>query len=527
VFFLNLGQRSLWEPDEGRYAQISREMVESGDWLTPRLNYIKHFDKPPITYWLIGASFKLLGQNEFSAHLPLALVGLGGVLVTFLLGKKMFGPRCGFCASVILISSLGYPALSRILSTDIVFSFFCLLCYLFFIQKNYPLFYVSLALGFMTKGPVVFVITLIPICALLIFEKDRSTFKRMHLIRGLVLSAALGLPWYIHQILLNKGLLYDWTYQQTLNRIIRQIQQPFYFFIPVLIGLFFPWIFFTIFSLRRKLIFNRAPLEQEQTKILILFFWFIIPFIFFSAIGKKLVPYMLPLLPPLAIITARAWEEVIDSPHILKTKAFAISYYVFLSSLVLIFVSLIVFLRNDFNIPFEVARIRPNIIAISIILAAAIIVSLSLFKLKKVVPLFWTIAFTSSLFFFGVIDILPKIETDISKSIKPLALKIKEDLRPQDKVVNYRCFLKSLPFYLKRRTIVVERERNLTYEKTGHWQDYLIKDKEEFYRLLSARDSKVFCITYTWEFKEIREEYSRPLYFLGRAGKYVLFVNRI
>ena len=125
VLFFNLGKRSFWEPDEGRYAEISREMVESGDWLTPRLNYIKHFDKPPITYWLIGSSFKFLGQSEFAAHLPLVILALGGVLVTYSLAKELFGRRAGFLSAIILISSFGYPGLSRVLSTDIIFTFFC------------------------------------------------------------------------------------------------------------------------------------------------------------------------------------------------------------------------------------------------------------------------------------------------------------------------------------------------------------------------------------------------------------------
>ena len=122
---------------------------------------------------------------------------------------------------------------------------------------------------------------------------------------------------------------------------------------------------------------------------------------------------------------------------------------------------------------------------------------------------------------------MPKIEANIGKSIKGLALKIGEDLSPQDKVVNYRCFLKSLPFYLKRRTIVVERQRNIAYEEDpAQYQNYLLKDKEELYRLLTSKTFKVYCITYTWEWEKIQKDYPRPLYLLGQAGKYILFVNR-
>ncbi len=527
VLFFNLGKRNFWEPDEGRYAEISREMAESGDWLTPRLNYIKHFDKPPMVYWLIGSSFKLFGQNEFAGHLPLVILGLAGVLLTFALGKRLFGSRCGFLAAVILISSLGYPALARILSTDIIFSFFCLLCYLFFIRRNYLLFYFSLALAFMTKGPVALVITLIPITVFLLYEKQLPDLKRLYCGFGIILFLALGLPWYIYQILQNQGLLNDWVVQHTLNRIVREIKQPFYFFIPVLIGLFFPWIFFFVPALKGRLYFKRAALDDDHAKMLLLFFWFALPFLFFSCIGKKLVPYILPLLPPLAIMIARLWAQAWDNPKILVSKIFTVSSYIFLSCLGILAAAVIIFLSLGFEHKLNIAAAHPNIVALPVILAAGIIVALYALRSRKVKWLFWAIACTSMVFFLTAIDLLPKIEANIGRSIKPLAMKIKQDLSPEDKVVNYRCFLKGLPFYLGRRTIVVERQRNIAYEEDpGQLPDYLLKDKTALYGLLSAKDVKVYCITYTWEFQKIEQEYQRPLYLLGRAGKYVLFANK-
>ena len=78
--FFKLGERALFDPDEGRYAEIAREMYESGDWITPRLNQVKHFDKPPLTYWLAATSYSIFGVNEFAARLPSALAGIGGII---------------------------------------------------------------------------------------------------------------------------------------------------------------------------------------------------------------------------------------------------------------------------------------------------------------------------------------------------------------------------------------------------------------------------------------------------------------
>ncbi|MFC1699904.1 glycosyltransferase family 39 protein [Candidatus Omnitrophota bacterium] len=526
ILFFNAGKKSFWEPDEGRYAEISREMLESGDWLTPRLNYIKHFDKPPLAYWLIGSSFKLLGQTEFAGHLPHILLGLSGILATFYLGQNLFDRRTGFLAALILSTSLGYPALARVLNTDIILAFFCLLSYLFFAQKRFILFYLALALGFMTKGPIILMLALVPICAFLIYTKQFQTLKKMRWGLGVPLFALVALPWFIYQISQNQKLLLDWTVHQTLHRIIQPGEQPFYFFIPVLLGFFFPWIFFLPLSLNQRLSFRRIQPDQDKLNILFLFLWFILPFIFFSCIGKKLVPYLVPLLPALAIISARFWHQVFDHPKILRQKYFKMSFYLFFSVLILIGLSLAAFLILGFDQKLHIETARLNIIVLAIAVIIGAVSCLLFYKKERSGWLFTSLAVISTVFLLNAIDLLPKIEVNNSKSIKPLALKIQQDLRPEDKVVNYRCFLKSLPFYLKRRTIVVERQRHLVYEgDVEHWRDYLLKDKQDLYRLFSSKD-KVYCITYTWEFKDIKRDYSRPLYLLDRVGKYVLFTNR-
>jgi 4-amino-4-deoxy-L-arabinose transferase-like glycosyltransferase len=119
TFFLLLGSRALNEPDEGRYSEIAREMIETGDWLVPHFWYLPHLDKPPMTYWLVAASMKLFGQNEWAVRLPVALAGVSGVWATFLLGCSIGGRRAGFWSALILQTSLLYFVMSRMLTTDI------------------------------------------------------------------------------------------------------------------------------------------------------------------------------------------------------------------------------------------------------------------------------------------------------------------------------------------------------------------------------------------------------------------------
>ena len=119
TFFFLLGSRALNEPDEGRYSEIAREMIETGDWLVPHFWYLPHLDKPPMTYWLGAASMKLFGQNEWAVRLPVALAGISGVWATFLLGSSIGGRRVGFWSALILQTSLLYFVMARFLTTDI------------------------------------------------------------------------------------------------------------------------------------------------------------------------------------------------------------------------------------------------------------------------------------------------------------------------------------------------------------------------------------------------------------------------
>src|SRR5437762_4512926 len=124
TFLFLLGSRSLNEPDEGRYAEIAREMLELNDWIVPHLWYAPHLDKPPLTYWSVAVSMAIFGRNEWAVRLPLALAGLSGVWVSYRLGRALGGQRVGLWSALILQSSLLYFVMARMLTTDILLTQF-------------------------------------------------------------------------------------------------------------------------------------------------------------------------------------------------------------------------------------------------------------------------------------------------------------------------------------------------------------------------------------------------------------------
>jgi 4-amino-4-deoxy-L-arabinose transferase-like glycosyltransferase len=116
ALFLFLGTRGLNEPDEGRYAEIAREMAATGEWLVPHLNGFERFQKPPLLYWLTAASIHFLGANEWAARLPSALAALGVVLLTYSIARRIFDPAAAVTAVLVLVSSIEFFALARLLT---------------------------------------------------------------------------------------------------------------------------------------------------------------------------------------------------------------------------------------------------------------------------------------------------------------------------------------------------------------------------------------------------------------------------
>ncbi|HNQ87479.1 MAG TPA: glycosyltransferase family 39 protein [Verrucomicrobiota bacterium] len=161
--FALLGSRGLNEPDEGRYAEISREMLASGEWMIPTLHGFPHLQKPPVIYWLVAGAYGLWGRTEWAARFPCALAALGTAWLTFLMGRWAFGRRAAVAATVCLATSLGFFALARTLTPDMVFTFWITAAMAAFVRwTRRPqargwiwLFFVTLGVGFMTKGPLV------------------------------------------------------------------------------------------------------------------------------------------------------------------------------------------------------------------------------------------------------------------------------------------------------------------------------------------------------------------------------------
>jgi len=301
VWFGTLGIRPLYKADESRYAEISREMVASGDWVTPRLNGFKYFEKPPLQYWSTAALFTVLGEKDWVARLWTALIGFAGIALTFYAGKRLFGPPVGVYAAAILAGSPLYVLLGQVNTLDMSVSVFLAAAIFAFALGHMLLFWAACALAVLSKGLIGIVLPVAAIGLYMLVRRDWSLVRRIRPVAGVLLFLAITAPWFIAVSMANAEFAHFFFVQEHFQRFTTKMHhrvQPAWFFIPVLLAGMAPWLV----PLGRAI--AKVFPERSDTEVL-LWIWAIVVFVFFSASGSKLPAYILPIFPALAVLVAR------------------------------------------------------------------------------------------------------------------------------------------------------------------------------------------------------------------------------
>jgi 4-amino-4-deoxy-L-arabinose transferase-like glycosyltransferase len=322
LFFFKLGSRALWDHDEGIHAAIARNMVVTGDWITPSFNGETFFDKPILFNWIGASSFALLGFTELAARLPAALLGLACVVVTYLLGKRMFGLSVGFLGGLVLATSGLFMVLARSVQYDMVLTFFTTLAlFLFYCgvvdekhrRRYFLLFYVAVALAVLAKGPLGLVIPALVIGPYLLLTRQLRLLREMQIGWGVLIVLAIASPWYILMAVRNENYFSEFFLGQNLGYFLSaesRHPEPFYFYLQVLPHLLFPWSGILLLAIYRPL---RDRQSRSQDPIRFLLIWVIVIFFFFSLAVSKLETYLLPMFPAVALLIALLWEELLTT----------------------------------------------------------------------------------------------------------------------------------------------------------------------------------------------------------------------
>lgn len=308
AFFLGgLGAYPLLNNNEGLYAQIAWEMLETGDYIIPHLNGVPYIEKPPLLYWMIACSFKLFGKSAFSARLIPALLGMLTSLSVYLFARSLHQEKWGKYSAFILTTCGGFIVFSRMVFFDVALTFFltsaALTFYKFYKteQKKYLyLFSAFMAAAVLTKGLVALVLMGILILSFLSMERNLLFLKYFFHPFAMGIFLILTVPWHVLACL--KEDRFSWFYfvnEHWMRFLDKRIPRdyytgPFYYYIPRILGYLMPWTVLAPIFFRKQLV-----LTSSLKKFLGC--WFFSFLFFFSLSRAKANYYMVVGLPPLAL----------------------------------------------------------------------------------------------------------------------------------------------------------------------------------------------------------------------------------
>lgn len=325
LYLLPLGVRPLFIPDETRYAEVPREMIISGDWVVPHLNGLRYFEKPVLGYWISAVSLLVFGENNFAVRFPSSLAcGFVALLIIVLClaisGKDSFSP---VLATLVYLTSFGVVSIGGIAVLDNVLTLFISACLIVFFlasqeqprsrKERLLLFSAGLFAGaaFLTKGFVAFAVPVLTVAPYLVLQKRWSDCIRM-LWLPLTGAVFISLPWAILIHMREPAFWHYFFWHEHIHRFFSETAQhreAFWFFIAILPALLIPWIFIipsAIIGLRIKKWQNRSEFALFKFCLC----WFVFPFLFFSVSNGKLITYILPCLPPVAILSGLGFGEI-------------------------------------------------------------------------------------------------------------------------------------------------------------------------------------------------------------------------
>jgi 4-amino-4-deoxy-L-arabinose transferase-like glycosyltransferase len=330
-WFITMPFRPLVDPDEGRYAEIPREMAATGDWVTPRLNGLKYFEKPPMQYWATAATYSVFGFSEWTARLW--TVGLGFLCLPMVFGwtRRLYGESAGFAAMVGLVVSPYFELIAHLNILDSGFAFFLAAAVFAFAlgqssaqgsseERRWMLLaWLAAALAVLTKGIVVGVLagaTLVTYCGL---ERDMRPWRRLHLALGLPLFLAVTVPWFVAVSARNPSFLQFFFVHEHFARFLTKVhkrEEPWWYFLSMLAIGALPWLLKMPRALRAAWLEPKGDSGFKPLKFMLVFSS--ITLLFFSVSSSKLAPYILPMMPALAAVIG---ASVAPSPTFARTMA--------------------------------------------------------------------------------------------------------------------------------------------------------------------------------------------------------------
>jgi 4-amino-4-deoxy-L-arabinose transferase-like glycosyltransferase len=457
VLFHGLGSAALFEPDEGRNAEKAREILLLGDWVTPHQNFLPTLDKPIFFYWLIALCFKIFGLAEWSARLPSVLSAIGCLFLVYRFARKQWGMWEALWSCLVLVTSVEFLVLSRIVIFDMTLTLFIAWALMSFYAAqeagrstsgnlHWLTMYAAIGAATLVKGLVGVIIPGMVVFCYLLFSRKWFLLSRMKIALGAMVFMVIVAPWYVWVEIRNPGYLRYFLWEEHFVRYLTthfgRTRNWYYFFVVLGVG-FLPWSFILPVTIRS--LFRR--LAEEVNLFLVL--WLILPFIFFSASHSTLPHYILPIFPALALLTGRALGmQDYDSA---KRRWWC--FFILLIFPAVFGLYLLIGASWPGLLPVE---IRPGVIQNIAFIGLHVVVFFFIFAVfafghtknlwKDCGAALLCTSVSLALFFVLLTQIIAA--TSFHRTSKSLAQRLATIIEPEDLVVFYNTYIEGIPFYL-------------------------------------------------------------------------------
>jgi len=466
TFFAGLGRGAITNSDEGFYAESSREMVASGDWVTPHYNYEPRFQKPILYYWLTSATYLVTGASEFGARFWAAMAGVGLVLVTAAAGRRWYDETTGLLAGAIVATNFGYFSIGRMSLPDLPLTFCITLAIWAALvstlererspRKFVVLAALGLGLGFLMKGPVGLIIPAIVIVPVLMLERRSIGLNPADIVLGFLIMIAVAMPWYaLMWIRHGNEYLQSFFVGDNFERFATSRfndPRPWWFYLPVVAGGLLPWTPLALVWLGPITQFLRGR-RAVGTIDLRLLMWALLPLIFYSISVGKQPRYVLPVLPPLALLLASSIVERtqewrgFDGVRSMPRRALPVVIGSLLSGA--FFVALGILLYRAQPLLINVQSIYTTIAAYAIAIMGGIVIVMALSKNWRSAPVVIALAAAVT---------LPAVQYGALSSggddtVRQMAKLVQQNRQADGEVGTIGVFVRNLVFYSGIKTV--------------------------------------------------------------------------
>jgi len=535
ISFFKLGSLLLFDVDEAVYSEATREMLETGNYVTPSYNYEPFYDKPILFYWFQAVAYKLFGITEFAARSVSAFFGVALAAITFLFVKRFYGQRAGILAGFCLLLNLEFFVYSHAAVLDMALTFFITAAlYTFYLgfQQNKPvlerlnqgdeslhltpqtlhynywylLSWVFIALATVTKGIIGILLPAMIVFIYLLSLMELREIKRLLALRFVLIFLAVAVPWYAAQFSINGWDFFNaFVIKHHFKRytgVITGQSGPIYYYILVIFAGFFPWVAFLPNALYKGI--------KQRGIYLFSAIWFLAIFIFFSLAGTKEPSYIFPLFPIMAIMTGLILNDFLEK-NMAKT-------WLYISSSFLIIVSMIMAVTY-FSVPIIIssflpkeliagAILPPNLFFWGAALSCLTIAVLGIAMIKRQhIFIVGGMVVAAALFLILIrVYAAPYVNIYLQKTLYQYSTYARDNLGADGVLATYEINQPSIAFYSRKRFLKLEGEKGM---------------KE----LTEMKNSKhIMVITKKKYMQEVEQKAGFTL--INTDGKYAIFGNK-